>query len=567
MSTLYEILYYSNQNHKDKIAYIQLETKTEKSEISFADFYTNVEALRASFSSMLLQEHHVAIWGESSWQWVCSYLAIVSGIGVAVPVDRELPPETIITQLNFADVDTLICSAKVLKKVLKVLPECPNISRIILMRSEDTSSLPENIEVMTLSELIREGNNLIESGAFVPSSVEIDPDKMALIIFTSGTTGANKGVMLSNRNVLGTLRGCARLLRYPEKSISVLPIHHSFELHAHLMSSLYCGTTVFFNDDLKHLLKNLNTAEPEMSCMVPMMLDLIERRIKMSIQDRGQESRFERSVKISNALRKVGIDMRSKLFSKVLEPFGGELKMIICGGAALSQDTIDFFDSIGVRIYNGYGITECSPVAAVNPNLKPRRNSVGHILPTVDARVADPDEYGNGELQLRGDNVMLGYYKAPEDTKAVFTDDGWFRTGDLGHMDKNRYVYISGRLKNLIILSNGKNIYPEEIEEHLQHRIPYIRECVVYAGENGNGLYAMCYLDPDFCRTNALDTAEKKLEYIQQDIQSFNHDMPGYKKIMEVRIRETEFEKNTSKKIQRFKIISKETNEGEKAHV
>lgn len=557
MSSLYEILSYAAEQYGSRIVYEQLEGRTERSQISFRDFRNHVEALRASLVLRGFEGHHAAVWGESCWQWVCCYHALVSGIGVAVPVDRELPVETIVTQLSFADVDTVFCTAKAVKKLLKVLPECPNIRTVILLRTEDCSVLPEGVEALTLDMLLAEGRSAIAEGRFAPDSVSIDPNKMALIIFTSGTTGANKGVMLSNRNIMGTLRGCARLLRFRETSISVLPIHHSFELHAHLMSALYCGTTVFFNDDLKHLLKNLNQSSPEMSCMVPMMLDLLERRIKLSIHDKGKDASFGRAVKLSNALRKVGIDLRSRLFSEVIEPFGGKLDMIICGGAALSQDTIDFFDSIGIRVFNGYGITECSPVAAVNPGSKRRRFSVGHVLPTVDVRVAEPDAKGNGELQLRGDNVMLGYYKAPEDTAAVFTEDGWFRTGDLGHCDKDKYIYISGRLKNLIILANGKNISPEEIEEHLQRHIPYIKECVVFADNVGTGIYALCYLDPDYCREHALDTEEKKLAALRSDLEGYNRDMPTYKRLSDVRISETEFEKNTSKKIQRYKVISR----------
>jgi len=288
--------------------------------------------------------------------------------------------------------------------------------------------------------------------------------------------------------------------------------------------------------------------------MVPMMLDLLVHRLKKAIRDSGKEAGFKNMVRLSNAMRGVHIDFRRRLFSRILTPLGGNMKMIICGGAALNQDTVDFLSDVGVQVYNGYGITECSPVAAVNPISSVRKFSVGHILPTTQVRIADPDEKGNGEIQLYGDNVMQGYYKMPEDTKRVFTEDGWFRTGDVGHKDRDDFIYISGRLKNLIILSNGKNVYPEEVEELLQKRIPGIRECVVMADAGNVGLAAMVYLDREFCGEQHLETPAHQKNYVLEKLKSFNYDMPGYKRIGDVEIRETEFEKNTTHKIQRFKI-------------
>lgn len=356
--------------------------------------------------------------------------------------------------------------------------------------------------------------------------------------------------------IMGTLRGCARLLHFPATSISVLPINHSYELHAHLMSCLYCGTTVCFNDDLKYILKNLERFAPEMSCMVPLMLDMIVRKLKKGIADAGKEDSFEKAVRISNTLRKAHIDLRKKLFADILKPLGGNLKMIICGGAALSQDTADFLDSIGVTVYNGYGITECSPVVAVNPSGKTRRNSVGHLLPTMKVRISDPDENGNGEIQLYGDNVMQGYYNSPEDNKAVFTSDGWFRTGDIGHVDSDNFLYINGRLKNLIILPNGKNVYPEELEDALIKHIPYIKECVVYADKSNTGIYAAVYLDRQFAEENGLDTPEKEREFMKNDFDAFNSAVPSFKRITDYDITDKEFEKSSSHKIRRFKITA-----------
>ena len=568
MTAMYQILRYARHTYPDNIAYRQLEGKDKESSVTFFELYRNVNALRAALLERGLTGKHIAVYGESSIAWITVYLAITTGIDVCVPIDRELPVETVVTQINFSDAEIVFTSGKSLGKLRKALAECPKVKRIVIMRENgelapgkitSENPLPESIggkDVLYMKDLIARGLELERVNGWKDVLPVIDPDTTCLIIFTSGTTGANKGVMLSNRNIMGTLRGCARLLHFPGTSISVLPINHSYELHAHLMSCIYCGTTVVINDDLKHLLKNLELYGPEMSCMVPMMLDLIARKIRNEIVRNGQEKRFDRAVRVSNALRKCRIDLRKKFFKKLREPLGGNLDMIICGGAPLSQDTVDFFDNIGVRVYNGYGITECAPVVAVNPLKRPRKLSVGHVLPTTDVRVADPDENGNGEIQFRGDMVMQGYYKDEESTKAVFTDDGWFRTGDVGYIDTDGYLYLCGRLKNLIILPNGKNVYPEEVEEALHERIPYIKECVVFADKDNTGIYAIFYLDRDFVREHGLDTLDRQKEFMKDDVRRFNSEMPGFKRLTDYEMTDREFEKSTTKKIQRFKITA-----------
>ena len=568
MTAMYQILRYARHTYPDNIAYRQLEGKDKESSVTFLDLYRNVNALRAALLDRGITGRHIAVYGETSIEWITVYLAITTGIDVCVPIDRELPVETVVTQINFSDAEVIFTSGKSLKKLRKALSECPKVSLIVIMRENgelapekitEDNPLPENIwgvEVAYMKDMIARGLELERKNGWKEVLPVIDPDATCLIIFTSGTTGANKGVMLSNRNIMGTLRGCARLLHFPGTSISVLPVNHSYELHAHLMSCIYCGTTVVINDDLKHLLKNLELYGPEMSCMVPMMLDLIARKIRNEIVRNGQQKRFERAVKVSNILRKFRIDLRKRFFKELREPLGGNLDMIICGGAPLSQDTVDFFDNIGVRVYNGYGITECAPVVAVNPVKRPRKLSVGHVLPTTDVRVADPDEDGNGEIQFRGDMVMQGYYKDEESTKAVFTEDGWFRTGDVGYIDKDGYLYLCGRLKNLIILPNGKNVFPEEVEEALHERMDYIKECVVFADKDNTGIYAIFYLDRDFVRERGLDTLEQQKEFMRADIRKFNSEMPGFKRLTDYEMTDREFEKSTTKKIQRFKIAA-----------
>ncbi len=566
-TVLYQILDHASRHYPDKTAYRQLEGKAGESSVTFGEMRRRVDCLRAALMERGFSGKHIAVCGETSYEWITAYLAVMSGVGVCIPLDKENAADTLINQLDYADTDAIFCSAKCLRKLTKVLPECKTCKTLFVMRTEDLPEVEGCVCVDSMNNLIAEGQAVLDEKGSAALPLQNDPDETRVIIYTSGTTGANKGVMLSNRNIMGTLRGCARLLHFPDTSISVLPINHSYELHAHIMSCMYCGTTVCLNDDLKRLLKNLARFAPEMSCMVPMMLDLIVRKLKKQIAEQGKEKTFKRAVTLSNALRKIGIDKRRTMFRQILEPLGGNLCMIICGGAALSQDTADFLDDIGIQVYNGYGITECSPVAAVNPSKKVRRFSVGHLLPTMQARIADPNEDGNGEIQLYGENVMKGYYKAPQDTEQVFTDDGWFRTGDLGHIDKDKFLFICGRLKNLIILPNGKNVSPEEVEEALQKHIPYIKECVVYADEDLGGICALIHPDPDFCREKGLSDPEQIKAFMQEDINTFNSEVPSFKRLMDYSISQSEFVKNTTHKIQRFKIAEINKKKEEQANV
>lgn len=553
---LYQILSFAKDNYPDKTAFRQPEGKADEASVTFSEFFNNTEALRAALYSGGFKDKHIALLGETSFEWISAYLAITGGAGVAVPIDKELPPETMAKQLEFAECDTMICSLRSLRKLKKVLPLYDGIKTVIVMKCENREKTDGIENARLYDDLVEEGKRLLKEDAEKHLPSEIDADKTCVIIFTSGTTGANKGVCLSNRNIMGTLRGCARLLHYPEVSFSVLPVNHSYELHAHIMSSMYCGTTVCINDDLKNLVKNIERFRPEMSCMVPVMLELLVKKLKKQIAESGKEKAFYKMVKISGFLRKFGIDIRRRAFGEILSALGGRLRMIICGGAPLSQETVDFLRNIGIDVYNGYGITECSPVVAVNPLCEIRKNSVGHILPTMEVRIDSPDENGNGEIQLFGDNVMKGYYKADEDTSKVFTEDGWFRTGDIGYTDSDNFLYISGRLKNLIILPNGKNVFPEEIEEALMKKLPCIKECVVYADEENTGIYALIYPDSDICAGSGAETAGEIKEYIRPQLDAFNSEMPAYKRITDFFITDKEFEKSTTHKIQRFKIAA-----------
>lgn len=557
MQTVRDIIQHAKQEYATNIAYRQIESKVYESAITFRGLADNIDALGTALIMHGLKGQHIALLGETTVEWITSYFAVLNGVGVVVPIDRELNVETMAKQLNFGDVDTVICSWKSLKKLVSALPLCPAIKTIIIMRQSAEIDMELCDNVLNFEKLLEEGCSLLKYGDKSFTEAEIDVNALSELVFTSGTTGANKAVMLCHKNIITMCRGARRLVSYNKTSMSVLPVNHTYELSCHIIASLYEGVTVCINDDLKHVMQNIEHFSPEMTCMVPMMVDLIVRKIKIESEKSGLSDHMQYGMKFSNLLRKFGIDKREKYFKPILSKFGGKLNKIICGGAPIAQETIDFMDNIGVTVLNGYGITECAPLVAVNGDKLKRKGSVGQILPTCQVRIDSPDENGNGEIQIKGDNVMLGYYKMPDDTAQVFTEDGWFRTGDIGHVDKDDFLFINGRVKNLIILSNGKNIYPEEIEDAMQSAIPYLKEAVVYADDDGTGIYAICYLDPDFCRDNGINDPLYKHDYLMKDIKKLNQKMPSFKRITDVTIAEKEFEKTTTKKIQRFKVLER----------
>ena len=557
MHNVRDVLHYAEKKYASNIAYQQIENKIYESAITFSGLVNNINALGTAMLAKGMKGKHIALLGETTIEWVTTYFAVLCGVGVILPIDCELNVETMAKQINFGDVDVVVCSKRMKKKVSQALEHCPNVETVIMMRTSDPAEFPSCGRVLYFDEMLLDGRGLLKGGDKGYTQAEIDADALAEIVFTSGTTGANKGVMLNHKNLCAVLRGARRLVHYERTSMSVLPVNHTYELSCHIISGLYEGTTVYINDDLKHVMQNVKHFAPEMTCMVPMMVNLIVRRVNIEIEKRSLTKHVEYAMRFSNLVRKVGIDRRKKYFFPITDSFGGNLKKIICGGAPLSQSVIDFMDSIGITVLNGYGITECAPLVAVNGDKLKRKGSVGHVLPTCSVRIDSPDENGNGEIQVSGDMVMLGYYKMPEDTAAVFTEDGWFRTGDIGHLDKDGFLFINGRVKNLIILSNGKNIYPEELEEAVMREIPYVKELVVHTDSDGTGIYAVCYLDRDFCEKNKLKTLEERHDFLMDDIRKYNQKMPSFKRITDVTISDEEFEKTSTKKIRRFKVIDK----------
>ena len=408
---------------------------------------------------------------------------------------------------------------------------------------------------ITLDMLREEGEKAIEDGSVAYENARISPDAMSLLVFTSGTTGQGKGVMLSQTAILSDISNGLRILTAGKRTVGVLPPHHTFGSTINILGNLLLGVDMYISSGIRYIPKELKEHKPEHLIVVPLYLETFYRRILSGIKDSGREKVFGALTKLSDILARAGIDVKRALFKSVRASFGGELSLVVSGGAPLSSEIANTFESLGITVLNGYGITECAPLLSVNLNKYRKSGSVGMPIPSVKIKIKDADENGEGEICAKGPNVMLGYYKDEEATRAVIDADGYFCTGDIGKLDEDGWIYITGRAKNLIILSNGKNVYPEEIEVELS-AIPGVIDVVVYEGISKRGgehnaIVAEIYPDYDFLKKNGI---EDKQEYFRKFITEFNRNAVAYKKIGILRVRETEFPKNTLRKITRFKI-------------
>lgn len=534
----------------ETVAYREFDNKRELVSFSFERLSRDMDALGTKLLDMGLAGKHIAIIGESRYAYVLSYLAVVCGVGVIVPIDKELPGKDIAKLVKKADSEAIIFSDTYASEMDEILENLPEITVKINMNPKDGDD-----RFLNLFDLIDDGYRLLKEGHSEYLEKVIDSEKMCTIIFTSGTTGANKGVMLCHKNMTAVVYSAFSMFKFPHMSFSVLPINHSYEFNTHILGALYAGITICFNDSLKHVSANLKTFQPEMTIMVPLIVENLYKTIWANAEKNGLKKHLQYGIKYSNLIRKIGIDARKYFFKPVLEALGGKLKVIVCGGAPLRPEIVKDFESFGITVYNGYGITECAPLIASNCSVKSVPGSIGIRVPVAEVRIDSDSRKEEGEIQVKGDNVMLGYYKDEQATKDSFTDDGWFKTGDIGVMNKKGVLSITGRQKNLIILANGKNVHPEEIEEYMQANIPYIKEIVVSApsqsSTDGSLITASVYLDPKFVNENGLENAKKMVE---ADIRQCNKQLAPYKRIHKTIVRETEFEKTTTLKIKRHKV-------------
>lgn len=491
--------------------------------ISYPRFKADVDALAAYFLGLGLNDDKIVLYAENSYEWIVTYFAAICSSNVIVPIDKELSGGELCTLVKDCEARLLICSAAKMKKIEEYKAEMISVERYI--------------DLAEYLELFKAGRELIESGKSGVFDIKSDTEKMCALIYTSGTTGSPKGVMLCQRNLIYDMVNSCRNLLEPPDTVVLLPLNHTFGMMACVLCQIYAGHIAYINSSLRNILKDINTLKPHHISVVPLFVETFYKGIWINAKKSGKDKALKAMLKVSNALRKVGIDLRRVLFKSVIDGFGGNLEMIISGGAPIDLSVAKGFEELGITLISGYGITECSPIVSTDRNKDYKFGSVGLPIPGVEVKVDNPDENGEGELLIKGPIVMLGYYNNPEATAEAF-DGEWFKTGDYGRVDDEGFVFITGRKKNIIITPNGKNVYPEEIEAVIQ-RVEGVNEVLVYQDENV------------ICAEIYTDTPDEK-ERIEKDVRAANKSLAAYKQVQKIVFRDTEFEKTTTKKIKRF---------------
>lgn len=553
---LRDLICQSVELYGERPAFEVKDFKNQHYNITYNEYYEQINALGTALIDMGLKNEKIAVSGDNCYEWCLSYMATVMGVGVIVPVDKELLFDDINDILNISDVKLIFCDKKIAKKLNERKDELKKDLQIVHMRSE----IEEGVTV--IEELIERGRKLVAEGDRRFIDAEIDPDAMCSLLFTSGTTGMSKGVMLCQRNFVFEVMSAMSVIKInPEDcGISLLPLHHTFESSIILFFAPYCGAKVTFCDGFKYVLKNMKEFNPSVFVAVPLLLETVHRRLMKAIKAKPHgEFLFKLGKVLVKAGKKVGIDLKNVFFKEIIDTFGGNMRLIICGAAPINPQILKDFDAIGIQIIFGYGLTECAPLAIINHDRLHMAESVGVPIPGSEAKIIDADSTGVGEICVKGDMVMLGYYNNPEETARVIDKDGFFHTGDLGYVDKKGHFYISGRSKNVIVTSNGKNIYPEELEYHLAEDI-LVGECLVLADKNKKGEDIVgARIFPNFeelkeqTGKGAEDFSDRELyDIFEKTVNNVNEKLPSYKKILNFKIRRTEFHKTTTQKIKRF---------------
>lgn len=542
--------------HGDKTAFTYYDKTKKLYSISYTRFYNRIVRTAAGLTKHGLAGKKIAIIGDTSVAWLASYIAILATGGVAIPMDKELELKAIVGLLESVDADAIIYSDHFNGKLLNEIGKESSIKTFIPI-DPTAEELVARDGVIAYRDMRADGKKDVDAGRFVLNPHQ-NREKMSEMLFTSGTTGTSKCVMLSQKNVFSVVTSACETVDFgpDDVIVSVLPIHHTYEL-AILLAELDYGVQICINDTLSHVLKNFQLFKPTGLTLVPLFVYTMYKKIWNEAKKTGKDKALRLGLTASHAMRKVGIDKREALFKDVTAAFGGRLNKIICGGAALNPKMIEFFGEIGIDIYEGFGITECAPLTFVTPYYAQKIGSVGPAVPCCQGRI-DGTEVGangyiEGEIQIKGDNVMLGYYNNPEANANAFTSDGWFRTGDMGYMDSDGYFYVTGRLKSVIVLENGKNIFPEEIEEYLGD-IDLISESVVVGRQNGTTVNLVAVIFPNMEKFPPNSSENEIYDAIEKAIHQLNRRLPSHKQIKAIELRDKEFEKTTSKKIKRHLV-------------
>ena len=547
--TLYGAIADQARRYGSKARYIYTENKEDKT-VTYNDMLDRVNYVASAFAALGLAGRFITVSGDTHPDYFSTYYATVATGGVIIPLDKDITTEQFIGFNNMCSVECVVYTASLEKKILASCDAMPSVRKFVCIGGG--KSRENDDRFMSFDELLELGKQAYENGDRTAEEHVSDLDKMCAIIFTSGTTGTSKGVMLCERNLVNAGIDCNNIMATTEKDffVSVLPAHHTYESTISHIAAPNAGATLAINDSVKNTLRNFSKFKPTSLILVPLYVETMHKKIWNEIEKKGKTATIKRIMPIAKFLPRA---VRRRIFKQIIDAFGGRLDYIVCGGAPLRPELIEEFDTFGIKIYEGYGITECAPLISANPMKAVRLHSVGLRVPHMSVRIDKADDEETGEICVTGPAVMLGYYKNPAATDDVFTDDGWFRTGDVGYMDPDGYIYITGRKKNIILLSNGKNIFPEELEEYLSVS-DLVSEVVVIGRKRDDGetvITALIYPNKDMFVDK---TDEEIYASLDEFVGSVNKKLPIFKHIGAIEVRQTEFEKTTSKKIIRYKI-------------
>lgn len=546
----------------------------------------DVNSLGTALIDLGLKDSRVAVMGQNSYEWIASYIAILNGTGIVVPIDKELTGPEIGNLLDASSADTIFCTRQECKKlaglkqikrliVMEFYGDRTDISeeleqqdfdaekyhKIILGDDLDDGADSSALEVMSWRGLLIRGEQLLAGGDTRFIDAEIDPDAMSVILFTSGTTGVPKGVMLSHRNITSNIMDVCRICQVYEtdKTLSMLPIHHTYECTLGMLLVLYRGASTAFCEGFKYISQNMKEAQNTFIIVVPRVLELVYDKIQKGIAKQGKEKTFRRAMKVNKALRKAGINVSRTIFKSIIDNLGGKLRVVITGAAALNPNIFRTFEDFGIMVLQGYGMTECTPLISGTPGSAPKERyrkagSVGTTVDKGEIKIINKDEDGIGEVLFRGPNVMLGYYNMPEETAKVIEPDRFMHTGDLGFVDKEGWLYLTGRKKNVIVTKTGENVYPEEIEDDILSD-PTIEDCIVFPykiqDEETVGIQILPAMENLTEKTGHEMDEQEIIDYYTELVKEYNQKLSVFKRIRSTFVRKEDFVRTTTRKIKR----------------
>lgn len=560
VETLKEIIENTVAKSPERVAYMYKDTHKEPfREITYKEFDKQRRALGTALLGMGLKGSKIAVAGENSHRWALSYFTVVSGVGTIVPIDKNLQLLEIENLLRRADVELLFISHKMVDTVLNCLDTVETLKYLVILDPPEMNlnRYLEDSRVMLLSQLLEKGKRSLREGHHEYEDAVVAADDLSTILFTSGTTGLAKGVMLSHRNLAQNVFNMSKYFHIPDggRVLSILPIHHAYEMTCTIMTCFYQGATVVICEGLKHIQTNFKEARCSVMLGVPLVYENMHRKIMKQAEKSGILPKLQRAIAMSRKLNLQNHPKATrKMFDSIHKLFGKDHYMFIAGGAAIDPAVIEDFEAMGFSMLQGYGMTECAPIIAMNTDRYRKAAAAGKPMPGSEVRIVDEDENGIGEVIVKGPSVMMGYYKDPENT-AKTIKDGWLYSGDYGYFDDEGFLYITGRKKNVIVTKGGKNIFPEEVEYYmlLDERI---QEVIVYGkyDEAKDDLIctAIVYPDYELLKSQGITEDVDVYKVLRQITDEANEKMPPYKRVKRIEVRDKAFVKTTTLKIKRF---------------